>query len=156
MEAYNTEATACEIRGATEKIIEVMRANARGLEAHEAERRVFRLILAVGLGAMKLYFAERGTGDLGNAIIQGGERILKRVKGLFKCAYFSIFGKLEVPRTRYRARAGDSIYPLDREVNLPERCYSYFLQEVCNRLEVDQTYRESSKFFEDYLQLQVP
>lgn len=156
MEAYDTECSAGEIRSLTEKLIEFVRANAGQLEAHEAERRVFAMLLAVGLAAMKLYFAERGTGDVGSAIIQTGGRVLRRLKGLFECAYFSIFGKLEVPRTRYRARTGESTFPLDREVNLPERCYSYFLQEVCNRLEVDETFRKSSSFLEDYFKLQVP
>lgn len=156
MEAYDTESSVDKIRTATERIIKFVRANARLLEAHEAERQVFTMILAVGLAAMKLYFAERGTGDVGSAIIQTGGRVLKRLRGLFECAYFSIFGKLEVPRTRYRARSGESIFPLDREANLPERCYSYFLQEVCNRLEVDETFRQSSNFLADYLKLQVP
>jgi len=156
MEAYDTESSAGEIRKEAEKIIEFIRANAGRLEAHEAERRVFSMLLAVGLAAMKLYFAERGTGDVGAAIIETGGRVLKRLKGLFECAYFSIFGKLRVPRTRYRTRTGESIFPLDREVNLPEQCYSYFLQEICNRLEVDETFRKSSRFLEDYFKLQVP
>lgn len=156
MEAYDTESSAGEIRSASEKIIEFIRSSAGKMEAHEAERQIFRMLLAVGLAAMRLYFAERGTGDVGSAIIEAGGRVLKRLKGLFECSYFSVFGKLWVPRTRYRARAGESIFPLDREVNLPDQCYSYFLQEICNRLEVDETFRKSTSFLEDYFRLQVP
>jgi len=155
MEAYNAECCAGEIRNGAEEIITFVENKAKKSEAHEIERGVFSLILAIGISAMKLYFAERGTGDVGDAIIETGGRLLTRTKGLFERAYFSIFGKLDVPRTRYRARAGVSIFPLDREVNLPQRCYSYFLQEICNRLEVDQTYRATSNFLEEYFELQT-
>lgn len=155
MEAYDAECCAGEIRDGAEKIIEFVTSKASRMEAHQVERTVFSLVLKVGLAAMKFYFAERGTGDVGAAIIEIGGRVLKRSKGLFACAYFSIFGKLEVPRTRYRTRTGESIFPLDRQANLPERCYSYFLQEIGNRLEVDRPYLESTKFLEEYFELPV-
>jgi hypothetical protein len=155
MEAYDAECCAGEIRDGAEKIIAFVTSKANRMEAHQVERAVFSLVLRIGLAAMRFYFAERGTGDVGAAIIETGGRVLKRSKGLFVCAYFSIFGKIDVPRTRYRARTGESIFPLDRQANLPERCYSYFLQEVCNRLEVDRPYLESSSFLEEYFELQV-
>ena len=33
--------------------------------AHEAEKGIFKRLLPIGLAAMKLYFAQRGTGDDG-------------------------------------------------------------------------------------------
>ena len=155
MEAYDAECCAGEIRDGAEKIIEFVTSKASRLEAHQVERTVFSLVLKVGHAAMKFYFAERGTGDVGAAVIEIGGRMLTRSKDLFERAYFSIFGKLEVPRTRYRTRTGESIFPLDRQANLPERCYSYFLQEICNRLEVDRPYLESTRFLEEYFELPV-
>jgi len=41
----------------------------------------------------------------------------------------SVFGKLKVPRTCYRTEGMKGVMPLDAQANLPERCYSYLLQE---------------------------
>lgn len=155
MKAYNIECCADEIRNYAEDVIRFVKSKARKSEAHEVERGIFSLILSIGLGAMKLYFAECGTGNCGKTVLAADGRLLPRSKGLFERAYFCIFGKFNVPRTRYRARSGDSIFPLDSEVNLPERCYSYFLQEICNCLEVEQTFETSSNFLEDYFELQA-
>jgi len=155
VEAYDAELTAAEARDDLETIIAFVEGKAERLEAHEMERGIFSRMLALGLTLMKLYFARRGTGDVGAAIIETGGKVLKRSKGLFERAYFSIFGKLEVPRTRYRERAGESTFPLDRQVNLPERCYSYVLQQMTNRLDADMPFREGSKYLEEFFGLEI-
>jgi hypothetical protein len=155
MEAYDAELTAAEARDDLEGIIAFVEGGAERLEAHEMERGIFARILALGRTLMKLYFSRRGTGDVGAAIIETGGRVLKRSKGLFERVYFSIFGKLEVPRTRYRARAGASLFPLDRQVNLPERCYSYVLQQMAERLDADMPFGEGSKYLEEFFGLEL-
>jgi hypothetical protein len=48
---------------------------------------------------MRLYFAQRGTGDVGPAVEREDAVVLPREGKLRERDYFSIFGKLEVPRT---------------------------------------------------------
>jgi len=55
--------------------------------------------------------------------------VLPRERKLRGRDYFSLFGKFAEARTCYRAAGEPGIFPLDQQVNLPERCYSYFLQE---------------------------
>ncbi len=155
MEAYDAELTAAEARDDLESIIAFVEGKAERLEAHEMERGIFSRMLALGRTLMKMYFAKRGTGDVGAGIIETGGRILKRSKGLFERTYFSIFGKLEVPRARYRARAGKSIFPLDRQVNLPQRCYSYVLQQMAGRLDADMPFGEGSNYLEEFFGLEL-
>ena len=52
---------------------------------------------------MKLYFAQRGTGDVGPAITRADGVLLAREQKLRGRDYFSLFGKFAVARTCYRA-----------------------------------------------------
>ena len=90
MEAYDAESCSGEIREAAERIICFVNTKAENLEAHEVERELFSMVLAIGLAAMKQYFAVRGTGFVGNATLESGGRGLRLVKGLCSCVYFSI------------------------------------------------------------------
>ena len=69
--------------------------------------------------------------------------------------YFSLFGKFAVARTCYRTPGEPGIFPLDAQVNLPERCYSYFLQEWMTLFEVEHPFKESAGLFEQLFDLDV-
>jgi hypothetical protein len=69
--------------------------------------------------------------------------------------YFSLFGKFKVARTCYRAPGEPGIFPLDAQVNLPKRCYSYFLQEWMTVFEVEHPFQESAGFFAQLFDLDV-
>ena len=78
-------------------------------------------------------FRSRGIGDVGPFIlldeqeeedaIQLGHR---RLRGR---NYESIFGTIRLERLGYNARRQQSVHPLDEVLNLPQRKYSYVLQE---------------------------
>ena len=51
---------------------------------------------------MKLYFAQRGTGDVGPAITRADNVRLPREQTLRGRDYFSLFGKFAVARSCYR------------------------------------------------------
>jgi hypothetical protein len=88
---------------------------------------------ALDLAAMKLYFARGGTGDVGPAVMLADGVFLPREKPLAGLEYFSLFGTFAVARTCDRTPGEPGIFPLDAQVNLPERCDSYFLQECMTR-----------------------
>ena len=124
--------------------------------AQEAEKGIFKRLLPIGLAAMKLYFAQRGTGDVGPAIARADGVLLAREQKLRGRDYFSLFGHLAVARTYcYRAAGEPGIFPLDQQVNLPERCYSYFLQEWMTLFEVEHPFKESAGLFEQLFDLDL-
>ena len=135
MEALDIETSIAEGEQALQALLTFVRENAGQLAAHEAEQGIFKRRLPIGLAAMKLYCAQRGPGDVGPAVPRADGVLLPREQKLRGRDYFSIFGKFKVARTCYRAPAEPGIFPLDAQVNLPERCYSYFLQEwmTCSR-----------------------
>ena len=155
MEALEVETSIAEGEQALQALLTFVRENAGQLAAHEAEKGIFKRLLPIGLAAMKLYFAQRGTGDVGPAVTRADGVLLPREQKLRGRDYFSIFGKFKVARTCYRAPAEPGIFPLDAQVNLPERCYSYFLQEWMTVFEVEHPFKESAGFFTQLFDLEV-
>src|SRR5215468_455149 len=155
MEALDVETSIAEGEQALQALITFVRENAGQLAAHEAEKGIFKRLLPIGLAAMKLYFAQRGTGDVGPAVTRADGVLLPREQKLRGRDYFSIFGKFKVARTCYRAPTEPGIFPLDAQGNLPERCYSYFLQEWMTVFEVEHPFKESASFFAQLFDLEV-
>lgn len=155
MQAYDAELSAAESRGRLEELIAVVdRLAEERAEAHVVERQIFSKLLLIGLALMKQFFGRVGTGDVGKELLDC-DGILRRQKGLQPRDYFSIFGKFEVPRSRYRSRLGTSRFPLDEQVNLPSRCYSYVLQGLSNKLVADLPFRESSNYLEEFFGIKL-
>ena len=155
MDALDVEMSIAEGEQALQALITFARESAGKLEAHQAEKGIFKRLLPIGLAAMKLYFAQRGTGDVGPAIMRADGAILPRQTQLRGRDYFSIFGKFKVARTCYRTPGEPGIFPLDAQVNFPERCYSYFLQEWMTWFEVEHPFQESAGLFEQLFDLDV-
>jgi hypothetical protein len=155
MEALDVETSIAEGEQALQALLQFAREYAWKLEAHEAEKGIFKRLLPIGLAAMKLYFAQRGTGDVGPALTRADGMLLPREQQLRERDYFSLFGKFAVARTCYRTPGEPGIFPLDAQVNLPERCYSYFLQEWMTVFAVEHPFKESTGFFAQLLDLDV-
>ena len=155
MDALDVETSIAEGEQALKALLMFARETAGTLEAHEAEKGIFKRLLPIGLAAMKLYFAQRGTGDVGPAVTQADGVFLPREQKLRGRDYFSLFGKFAVPRTCYRTPGEPGLFPLDAQVNLPERCYSYFLQEWMTVFAVEHPFKESAGFFGQLFDLEV-
>src|SRR4051812_36684717 len=122
MEALDVETSRAEGEQALQALITFVRDNAGALAAHEAEQGLFKRRLPSGLAAMKLSFAQRGPGDVGPAVTRADGVLLPREQKLRGRDYFAIFGTFKVARPCSRAPAEPGIFPLDAQVNLPERC----------------------------------
>jgi hypothetical protein len=155
MDALDVEMSIAEGEQALQALLKFVTERANQIEAHEAEKSIFKQLLPIGLAAMKLYFAQRGTGDVGPAITRADGEMLPREKPLRGRDYCSIFGKFKVARTCYRTPGEPGIFPLDAQVNLPERCYSYFLQEWMTVFAVEHPFQESAGFFGQLFDLEV-
>jgi hypothetical protein len=155
MDALEVETSIAEGEQALQALLKFAREHAGTLEAHAAEKGLFKRLLPIGLAAMKLYFAQRGTGDMGPAITRADGVLLTRettLRGRDSC---SIFGKFAVARTCYRTAGEPGICPLDEQVNLPERCDSYFLQEWMTVFGVEHPFKESGGLFEQLFALDL-
>jgi hypothetical protein len=155
MEALDVETSIAEGEQALQALMQFAREYAGKLEAHEAEKGIFKRLLPIGLAAMKLYFAQRGTGDVGPAITRADNVCLPREQTLRGRDYFSLFGKFAVARSCYRTLGEPGIFPLDAQVNLPARCYSYFLQEWMTVFTVEHPFKDSAGLFEQLFDLDL-
>ena len=155
MDALDVETSIAEGKQALQALLQFASENAGKLEAHEAEQGIFKRLMPIGLAAMKLYFAQRGTGDLGPAVTRADGILLPREPKLRGRDYCSLFGKFTVARTCYRTPGEPGIFPLDAQVNLPTRCYSYFLQEWMTVFAVEHPFKESASWFEQLFDLEV-
>ena len=155
MDALDVEMSIAEGEQALQVLLKFVTESADQIEAHEAEKGIFKRLLPIGLAAMKLYFAQRGTGDVGPAITQADGEMLPREKRLRGRDDFSIFGKFKVARTCYRTPGEPGLFPLDAQVNRPERCSSYFLQEWMTVFAVEHPFKESAGFFAQLFDLDV-
>jgi hypothetical protein len=155
LEALDVETSIAAGEQALQALIQCARDDARKLEAHEAEQGLFKRLLPMGLAAMQWSFAERGTGDVGPAVTRADGRRLAREKPLRGRDDCSLFGTFAVARTCDRAPGEPGIFPLDAQVNLPERCYSYFLHEWMTVFEVEHPFQERAGCFAQLCDLEV-
>ena len=155
MDALEVETSIAAGEQALQALLTVAREHAGRLEAHEAEKGIFTRRLPIGLAAMKLYFAQHGTGDVGPAVTRADGEILPREKPLRGRDYFSIFGTFKVARTCDRTPGEPGIFPLDAQVNLPKRCDSSFWQEWMTWFEVEHPFQESAGLFAQLFDLDV-
>jgi hypothetical protein len=93
MDALDVETSIAEGEQALQALLKFTSENAGKLEAHEAEKGIFKRLMPIGLAAMKLYFAQRGTGDVGPAVTRADRVLLPREQTLRGRDYFSLFGK---------------------------------------------------------------
>lgn len=152
---YTVEQSIIEGEWEVKELFEFVQDKGGEFEAYGIEKAIFAKVMKIGLAAMKCYFAVKGTGNVGNKLELEDGTELKKESGFRERDYFSIFGKLKVPRTCYRIEDYRGVMPLDAEANLPSRCYSYLLQEWMNFLSIRDTFRESEISLEKLLGLKV-
>lgn len=151
MQAFSVEQSILEGEQAVKELFQFVREHAVEADAYQMESTIFSRLQKIGLAAMKCYFAEKGTGDIGAELVLSEGLVLKRERALRGRDYFSVFGKLKVPRTCYRAVGHRGVMPLDAQANLPHRCYSYLLQEWMDLLSLRDGFGESSQSLEKLL-----
>lgn len=121
-------------------------------EAHEMEASIFKQLMKLGFFLMQLYFAGTNKGDYGESI-ETSQGIAKRGRPSEK-SYFSIFGKMKVSRYLYHI-GNVSFAPLDIVLNLPVRCYSYFLSEFANLLNINGAYGNAAELLKKFFGLKL-
>jgi hypothetical protein len=141
------------VREKLEAMLSFACGDAQELELHEIERTLFAQVLSLGRSLLEVSLATRGTGRVAGGVIEAptGEELPYHSTRTLK-KYEAIFGTIEIQRAYYwRAGAEAGYYPLDAELNLPEQCYSYLLQEWGELLGVDGSYEKVTARLEGIL-----
>jgi hypothetical protein len=155
MRAISTEKCIADGKLGLQNLFKFVHENAETMQSYEMELNISRLIQQIGLTAMQCYFADKGTGNIGPELKFENDLILKRENRLHGRNYFSIFGKFKVPRTCYRLKDYSGVMPLDAQADLPDRCYSYALQELMDFLSIRDSFDESQKTLEKFFGLNI-
>lgn len=108
-------------------IQEFVQGKAMDLELYDLEKGLFRLVMALGRTWMGEVIARHGSGKVEFVLDALGRKLPYHNDK--KTGYLSIFGLLEIPRAYYWRKDHEGVCPLDAKLNLPQRRYSYLLDD---------------------------
>ena len=126
-----------------------------GREITEVERELFSRIMTLGREALQAFVDDCGTGNQGETTRDSKGHELPYVRDRI-CRYQSIFGEIDIVRAYYQKKAVEGICPLDSQLNLPDRVYSYLLQEWGGKLAVNGSYEKAQEFIQSIFPVNVP
>jgi hypothetical protein len=127
---------------------------------HEVEEAAFRQLLIVGRWLLQAFLDMAGSGDVGPTMIVAGDspvdpdRELPRLEQTHTRPYLSIFGEISIERTCYGRDRIEAV-PLDAQLHLPQRQYSYLLQQWLGAFVVDDAHAEAVRKLETILGLEM-
>jgi hypothetical protein len=118
-------------------------AESRTRTAAEVECTLFRRLLALGLGLLRLFFVTRAAVRPTTPIAPTTNQPIP-YHDRRPIDYFSVFGKLSFARHYFYAGDIGGVCPLDAALSLPARCYSDLLRDWSAYDSTDGAYRETS------------
>lgn len=147
----NSQGIIQEVRQEIEVLLEYVTGDeAQEAHAAEIERGLLRRLLRLGARLLLLFFIQRATAYPRTAQTSAqGEEL--PYQGQRTRHYFSIFGKLAVPRPYFYQSGVGGASPLDGELSLGADCYSEPLREMVEELAVCMTYEKAQHFVARYL-----
>jgi hypothetical protein len=128
---------------------------------HQVEQTLFRSLLGIGHRLLQAFLDRAGTGDVGPTLTLAGEapsdpdQELPRLDPPHRRPYLSIFGEIPIARTCY-GRDRIEAAPLDGQLHLPRRQYSYLLQQWLGSFVVDDAHAEAIRKLGAILGLEIP
>jgi hypothetical protein len=144
-----------QLRTLVDEVFSFVRGPVQNMEIGEVERSLLAMLMRAGREALIMYLEKKGSGYQGTEIVNAQGETLPYVRDR-KCAYRSIFGVVEINRAYYHAKGTAGVFPLEGKINLPERGYSYFLQEIASKLAVNGSYEKACEVFSDIFPLDIP
>jgi hypothetical protein len=136
-------------------IFAFVRGSTQEIEIGEVERQLLPMVMAVGRAALAEFVAVKGTGYAGREIVDAQGQRFPYVRDRI-CAYRSLFGTISIRRAYYHTAGSPGIFPLDGALNVPERGYSYVVQEFSSRLAVTMSYEDASDILGSFFPVRMP
>ncbi len=127
---------------------------------HQVEETVFRSLLVMGRWLLQAFLDKAGTGDVGPILTVASVspsdpgQELPRLDQPHKRPYLSIFGEIDIERTCYGHNRAEAA-PLDAQLHLPQRQYSYLLQQWLGAFVVDDAHAEAIRKLGTILGLEI-
>jgi hypothetical protein len=127
---------------------------------HQVEETIFRKLLVIGHWLLQGFLDMAGTGDVGPTLTVAGDspsdpdRELPRLDPPHRRPYLSIFGEVTIERTCYGQGRVEAA-PLDAQLHLPQRQYSYLLQQWLGAFVVDDAHAEAIRKLGTILGLEI-
>jgi len=115
---------------------------------HQVEETLFRDLLAMGRSLLQAFLALAGDGDVGPTLTLPSDspseptRTLPRLDEARARPYLSIFGEVAIERRCYGNGPVEAA-PLDAQLHLPRRQYSYLLQQWLGAFVVDDAHAQA-------------
>lgn len=116
---------------------------------HQVEQEVFRKLMELGRSLLESFIAQSGTGYQANNPPRSEDGKALTFKGIVESPYFSIFGEVKIKRASYASDAEEYVYPLDAQLNLPEKKFSYLLQKWILARSAETDFREAVDWFNE-------
>jgi len=135
------------------QIASFVRDNALGTDLYSVEKELFRMLLTLGKVFLAEVLARHGTGKVAEVVDAKGERLPYQEDK--KTTYLSLFGILEIRRASYWRKGHAGICPLDAQINLPARRYSYLLDDWVQGTIVEEPYEKAVERFSKILGIAV-
>jgi len=152
---FNSQEIIQDIRKDFETMLEyVMGEQAQTATADATERGLFKMMIAMGLKLLNLFFVMRSQNASRETLktVEGSELHYHRDTGRY---YVSIFGKLRFLRPYFYRKGQKGRAPLDAELSLGDDCYSDLVREVSDYLGVNGVYHKSCEILERLLGLNL-
>jgi hypothetical protein len=156
MDGQSCPASGTDALGALERFLDGAAKEGLGLceVERESERRGRELVRLL----LQAHIDSRGDGDVGEAIL------VQRPDGPVRHGYkrrhtrpvLTLFGEVRVTRMSYGAPGAPAIHPLDRQLRLPRRTWSYECQRRLMRAVVCSPFDEAISFFAEMSGTAVP
>ena len=127
---------------------------------HQVEEINFRNLLVIGDSLLQAFLDMSGTGDVGPTLtvasdsLSAPDKQLPRLEQPHQRPYLSIFGTVAIARTCYGEDRVEAA-PLDAQLHLPQRQYSYLLQQWLGSFVVDDAHAEAIRKLETILGLEI-
>ena len=153
VEIYALEGSYVKHREILQEIAAYVQGEALGQDLYSVEKELFKRLLRLGHAFLSEVIARRGTGKADGPVEVGDEVLpyhLDRER-----THLSIFGELQINRAYYWRPGKSGYYPLDAELNLPSRRYSYLLSEWAQGLIVEEPYEKAMQRVAGFLGIPV-
>jgi hypothetical protein len=113
---------------------------------HEIEAEIFERGREVLRKMLEAHIRARGVGDVGPGVevaAENGEAVSHTHRRLQVCNESTLFGDVRIERLAYHHPGEESIRPLDEQMQLPERSFSYPVQHMLVRRVVQGPFDEA-------------
>lgn len=130
-----------------------LRGDAMDHDLYDVEKELLRLLLILGRTFLGQVIAQHGRGKVDIVMDSSGQKL--PYQNDKKTNYLSIFGLLEISRAYYWRKGHEGVCPLDAKLNLPQRRYSYLLDDWTQSTITEEPFDKATERIEKILGIPV-